>query len=626
MKNIFLAFYLFICLFVFSALSGCHKAKDKTDVFIDSIQNTIPLSAPKACKMVESLLKDTVNMSKEQKMRLILTWINTLDRTDTAKLSIDKAKELVAYYSTESSNTHSLFLSYYYLAGAYRDHANYPMAVEWYKKTIQLHKENKSICTDSLLSKALFQLSYIYSDMLLPRCALECYKELLSLHISNDSKASALNSIGIVYQNMEMSDSASYFFEKSYNFPCSYIEKMKNGKSQLHFFVMRHDTINIRKRLPDLKVSSGSDSIFNSTLYESKAAYYEFINETDSALIYWKLLLHDDNVEYRHMAAEHLNNIASAQGDLHQAQQYSEIYQSLTDSIFKLAENKNIASVKQQFDYEVYRKQSEESEQRRIRSEYTIWIISLASLLVLLLLLAITCIFYIQKQKSKLKLAHLKQDLLQTKEKYVAEQNRIFTLSDNIEKLERQKEELQKNLGQSLEENKDNKERLEAIQKKCDQMNNEINMHINRENALQMELDKHYLHIKEIEDKANEQKFQAEEEWQELFNRLSKGQSYISKEDWNLLLDLTNKVYPCIQNHVREKCPGVQPQDLQIIYLTCCGFSNKRIMEMLTISYQLVNVRKKRICERITGKSLTAQESNAFIASFKEKSLLDLEN
>lgn len=47
---------------------------------------------------------------------------------------------------------------------------------------------------------------------------------------------------------------------------------------------------------------------------------------------------------------------------------------------------------------------------------------------------------------------------------------------------------------------------------------------------------------------------------------------------------------------------------------------------MLTISYQLVNVRKKRICERITGKSLTAQESNAFIASFKEKSLLDLEN
>lgn len=625
MKNIFSAFYLFICLFVFSTLSGCHKAKDKTDVFIDSIQNTIPFSAPKACEMAESLLKDTINMSKEQKMRLTLTWINALDRTDTTQLSIDKTKELVAYYSADSSNTHTLFLSYYYLAGAYRDHANYPMAVEWYKKAIQLHKENNTICTDSLLSKVLFQLSYIYSDMLLPRCALECYKELLSLHISNDSKASALNSIGIVYQNMEMSDSASYFFEKSYNFPCSYIEKIENGKSQLHFFVMQHDTINIRKRLPDLKVSSDYDSIFNSTLYESKAAYYEFINKADSAQIYWRLLLHDDNIEYRHMAAAHLNKIASAQGELHQAQQYSEIYQNLTDSIFKLAENKNIASVKQQFDYEVYRKQSEESEQKRIRSEYTIWIISLVSLIFLLLLLTVVCIFYIQKQKNKLKLAHLKQDLLQTKEKYVAEQNRIFTLSDNIEKLERQKEQLQKDLGQSLEENKDNKERLEAIQQKCDQMNNEINMHINRENALQMKLDKHYLHIKEIEDKANEQKSQVGEEWQKLFNRLSKEQSYISKEDWNKLLELTDIVYPSIQKHVREKCQGMQPQDLQIIYLTCCGFSNKRIIEMLVISYQLVNIRKKRICEKITGKSLTAEKSNAFIDSFKEESLLDLE-
>lgn len=613
MRTSILYFILFIV--SVSLLGSCHENNPRIENQMDSASAMIYTSSCSiACQMLDSLLKDTNEMPQKQKMKLLLTWIHAHDVRGGWKIPIEKAQSLVDYYSDHAPKSMDMFRSYYYLAGAYRDNGDYPMAVETYNKAIEVSKDCD--CVDSVLSKVYFQLSNIYNDLYQPHNALECSFKLLSLDISNNLKASCLCNIGTDYSNLEMYDSAAYYYNAAYNLPCDEDEKVANGQYQIGFFILHKDTDNVRKRVADLYNCGKIDTINDVSLFEGRACYFEFINQLDSAQYYWKIILDKYELEYRQLASMHLNQIAASKGEWKLAQYYSDLYQEYTIAVMRQTESLNTAQVKQQYEYNAYRQKSEAAEREKIKNRYMLYIVSI--LLVAAVMVGLSW-YRIFKRKKELDLVKLMRAKSQVQIALDKEQKRAYTLIDNIENMENQMEQLQQTLHISTDENQETMKKLDDAKQRIEGMKAELEQHSVKESELQDSLVSKEKYIGEIERKLsifNKQKKDFADEMPQLYNRILDMDGSLPLNEWKELFDAANELYPFLHYNMENLYPDIQKIDQQVIYLACCGFNNKKIMELLKLSYQLVNVKKKRVCEKMLNKSnVSAEESNAFIKS-----------
>ena len=233
--------------------------------------------------------------------------------------------------------------------------------------------------------------------------------------------------------------------------------------------------------------------------------------------------------------------------------------------------------------------------------------------------------YRIFKRKKELDLVKLMREKSQVQIALDKEQKHAYTLIDNIENLENQVEQLQQTLHISTDENQETMKKLDDAKQRIEGMKAELEQHSVKESELQDSLVSKEKYIGEIERKLsifNKQKKDFADEMPELYNRILGMDGSLPSIDWKEIFEAANELYPYLRYNIENLYPDILKIDQQVIYLTCCGFNNKKIMELLMLSYQLVNVKKKRVCEKMLNKSnVSAEESNAFIKSLVNESI-----
>ena len=133
---------------------GCAQNGKKVEIdsTLNSLYTSIDSDYTKAEKILKSLERDSLYMTESQQMFFLLLKINYYDKGDQSAIPLKSAEKLVDYYKRNAPHSENMLRSYYYLAGAYRDSNDYPNAVVYYKKAIDLYESGKVNCQEKYIA------------------------------------------------------------------------------------------------------------------------------------------------------------------------------------------------------------------------------------------------------------------------------------------------------------------------------------------------------------------------------------------------------------------------------------------------------------------------------------------
>ena len=153
---------LFIIGVVLFLLFSCKEDKERQQLLdsIEEIWEQSETSLPEACMRAERLRDSVQSSSEHVRQKYDLLMIRLRDKKDMIPSSPDSALQAMSYFDGRK-NTVDKERACYYLGSAYRDLKDYPRAVNYFLKTIDIAKQCKG--ADTLIwQNALSQLRYLY--------------------------------------------------------------------------------------------------------------------------------------------------------------------------------------------------------------------------------------------------------------------------------------------------------------------------------------------------------------------------------------------------------------------------------------------------------------------------------
>lgn len=598
MKSIF--FQLFLLLIII----GCTPQEKKAE--IDSALNHLYTSMDSNYVEAETLLKglekDTLYMDESQQMFYLLLKINYCDKGDKSIIPLKNAEILVDYYERTAPHSENMLRSYYYLAGAYRDSHNYPNAVVYYKKAIDLYESGKVHCKDKYIARCYLHLASVYNSSFFAKEAINNTLKYIKHCHSLKRLACEYYNIGVYYFNLKNYKKAVYYYNKAYNMPgLSAIDKADIGQAQVRDFIFLKDTLNVLKRVNDLKIKTNNSAINTDLIYENRANYYEFVHQLDSAIENWKIVYHLRDYLNQQQACGHLFQLYKQKGNLAEAMKYADLYIAYTDTMQHKIESESVARATQLYDYTAYQQKSKQAELDK--QKRTTLLVGVILAIVLLATWVIAFLFYKKKQKQvALADATRKNEQLRTCLK--AEEKKTETLSQKIDENEAILSKMKENLSNQEGARQQMESEIAEKEALLKSLHQQMQAHLDAENDMQMALNETQKQIRQLEEQLKiEQAFREKlsDRLEEVKGHLLDYEGEMPTAMWKEYAEAFNAKYPNIEPYIMQHLPGCQQFDLQLIYLYCEDFSGKRISMLLNVTMQYINTRKKRIYCKMAG-------------------------
>lgn len=154
---------LFVAMGLIVLLCSCEGGKEEQRL-LGSIEKTwqqAESSLAEACVSAEGL-RDSVRESSEHiRQAYNLLTIRLRDKRNMISASPDSALRVMTYFEDTKKDAISRERAYYYVGSSYRDLKDYPQAVNYFLKTVDIAAQ--SGCADTLIwQNALSQLRYLY--------------------------------------------------------------------------------------------------------------------------------------------------------------------------------------------------------------------------------------------------------------------------------------------------------------------------------------------------------------------------------------------------------------------------------------------------------------------------------
>lgn len=595
---------LFVSCWIFLAVFSC---QDKLDRMPKEFYKAIAMaegdrdSIKHACRIMDSLAKDTVKMSEAEKMYFQLKRIFVNDKLGDAPIPIERARLLADYYSSDGPDS-LLMYSYYYMGGAYRDRMDIPQAIEWYVKALAVADRDTALWHNSFYPRLCIQAGMMYSDIFLARKGISVLKKALKSNCTRYAPY-VYEKIACCFSNLGEVDSAMCYLDKSYDAAFMYISSGPSRQKQIYtqlssIFNMRNrehpldDAI--RKRADGLldyqETQEGAQ--FIAFRQRVKADYYRYINCPDSAKLYYGRVLdfHDNMVKSN--AARKLMEMAFEAKDYDEAGRYSRLYTAYSDSAYKETEIAYAAAAEQYFNYQQVAKEKLQQEKDKQQWMWMYWATS--SCLIFMIIYGIRS-YRRWKRVAAERLRRMDEELADYKTNEAKLRSILEVENNRVEELKVQL--------------------VSETQARSDLLS-EIGRHEAHIQQLNIQIERLRISLDDIAGGAPR-----------LRERLIRHAGKITTSLWMEVKRVMDAKYPDLWHNIERVCPWISDTDLMIVYLLGMGNPPVLVASLLNISRQNLNAHKSRLYGRVLGdaKAGRGEESNLFIQSLlgKARQLVD---
>ncbi len=550
---------------------GCKN--DKVDMPSDfwkacSLSEKGNKSCMKAKSILDSMTSDTASMSEQQKNFFKLRVLRVNDRAYSGRIPFEEVKVLSEYYKKHGPD--SLYLeSEYLLGGAYRDAGDLPAAIYQYEKCITLADQVKALRKLPLYCSICMQQASLYNRLYL---AQKSVKSLMKVVNNKDISANQLvdvyHNMATYYVNLNKMDSALYCYRKSLDL----CPKSTNRYQILSYEILDlalsvNDTSYIKKLSAGIQTFDEEKNVRKGAIakvWYTRGNYYRYINQLDSSKFFYEKALKDSDFKEKDNAAWQLMFISFSRGNYKDAERYAREAKVLTDSMYARTESDVAFQTDNLYNYQLQQKEKVEAEQSRSHWIIGFWITSV----ILLLVLGMVIYIYLQRKAKQLQIIREHEMKAQ---RY-------------LQQIEQQQTELSKE-----------KKLLGSLQKLLD--DEKVS-----KDELQEEVNKHKDRVAELTSLLQEKKDAKQKAAEELYavvEKLKDKKCGLSDENWERLKVAMNAMYPKLHERMVECSESLSLKDIQIIYLLCAKLSSKNVADLLGMSPQNLNGRKRRIFSKL---------------------------
>lgn len=478
-----------------------------------------------ALSMLDSLQLDIRNSDEHTRMTYDMLSLRLNDKADHMPVSDILSRRVVAYFEKNGSDVERQE-AYYYAGSVYRDLQDSPRAIEFFLKSLE--EAEISGNRDSMLMRnaysnlhSLFYYVQDYHSALL--YAQKEYK--MSERLDNVDPLQMLH-IAVSYAFLDSIPQAKDWLERTFSHASSSTDRDCDILFPLLFhFSHLNDTVNAyacARLMEDIPRSQ-----FDETAWLALAEYYRLEGKVDSAIVCYQQIV-ENSRDYASIydASKFLYRICEGKGDTPKALKYARLFVDACDSLDLGRRQELAATVNNQFRYHLDKSKEERmwAESQKYRFRF-LMVCALSALFFSL------CVLFFVYRRNRF----LKKEMNLSRQ--IDEMNARLSDSDNeLKNKERQ-------LSERVEQNK---------------------------TILRM------LHRSDFETKA--------EDVVEMLTLSAKGKRKMTAEDWGLLYQTVDKLYPECKEHVVTELGIASEQQLRAFYLLYIGFSKADVMKLTDTS------------------------------------------
>ena len=288
MKRLHIVYFLFLTLFMLAC------SEQKTEKY-DEIHLLLEQNPHKGLTKVKELIKQHQHANTNTKMKLALLLYKAEDKCDIYHTSDSLIKNLYDYFNENGTTGEQLEVTYY-MGSTYRDMKNYPLAILYFNKAIEIGEtQDIGHCDSMTLANVYSQLSELNEKI--SNNSLSLYQIRHALEIR---QALGIDDIGSyqdvanTYCVMDNDNDTTELFYKKCLFDIisnkSYKEHAIYLGDQLHFFSTRRDTTMANLAFEQIK-KIPFDSLPSTTLASMSLYHLAFGNDLDAYIKYKKMSL-----------------------------------------------------------------------------------------------------------------------------------------------------------------------------------------------------------------------------------------------------------------------------------------------------------------------------------------------
>ncbi len=547
--------------------SGCYRGNELTEK-IEKIRGVGDTKPSEALLMLDSLSGKVRTESKEKQVMYDLLETRLKDKAYIPHTNDLKIREVVDYYESEN-DLEKLQQAYYYAGSVYRDLQDTPRAIKFFNYSVDCAERLAEECDSVLLRNAYSNLCLIeYNVQDYEKSLAYAQKEFKLSELMNNVSHIPILHIGSAYLYLDSISASRIWLGRAYEIlsKCETITDGESLYSLLYNYAYIGDSIMARKCYELTKRFHG-EIAFESRC-SNLGAYYLISNQLDSAIINFERITDESsNLFCIYDASRELYNIHRKNGDTDKALIFADMFLKMSDSIDFNKRQKLASNANNQFQY--HRDRNEEIRVMKENEDLGI-----------LLIIAIIAIFAISITFTLISLYKKKRNL-----------EKLISLSDKMNKIESDKEDMIlriKRKEKELEESKNHlhiqSAELEKVKKELSSTNDELeNARTDlkeKERALheRMEQNKaimNLIHMAEFEKDANDLIIAV--------RQAAGGNKKLTSTQWAELYKAVDELNPDFKGLLVERLGTFSAKQMQVCYLMRIGLSKTEIQNLTDI-------------------------------------------
>ena len=554
---------------VLCLLFSCSDKRTLED--IETIKTIGDENPDKALVMLDSLEIEIRDKSDYVKHKYDLLRIRLNDKAFNMPNSDLMIKKLINYFEDNGTMLEKQEVSYY-AGSTYRDLQDAPRSLEYFLKSLEYAHNNYKDCDSIMMRNAYSNLNDLYYKVQNYDDAIKMAQgELEISRLMNKDVTLPYLHLGTAYLAQDNQQQAGNAFDAALG---EIMRSKDTSKYQNALLYLLNDYAVLEQYSKARKCFSmiGTDPSkeFSDFSCMAFAQYYNLCSNTDSAIVYAKLLLDNGSDIYNiYDASKLLFRIYHRQGDPNNASRYAAIYLELSDSLDFGKRQELAATVNNEFQYHLDQKKEQKLKDEKEKYKNTLVVVALA----VILLAGVTYILYIRRRNK-----HLQEVLSLSAE--------LQQMSDDEKQLRKDIEQREKDLEKSRKSLEKTSDELSNVKSELQQVNAELSEYEEalkeKERQLSEKMEQNRTYIKLLHQSALEGKA---EDVVYAIRQSSAGRKDMSLADWKQLYQAVDQLYPTFHGRVSaELGRGLTKQKMQVCYLMRIGLSNPQIQGMTNLS------------------------------------------